>query len=448
MVILATNEAILEAYDNKNVDIVGRPQLQFSTIFTASPTATDVMLSDWGREWEVLRRVTHTVVRQFQSSPQLPQLECDIIDSVVDLILTREGINKPFNPSNYVYLMIHSITASLTAGTRYSIDDPEFLQLKKGSEDQRRLDTTLTMIEFFPILRYTIYYKEWRELESAYKVLLNWCEKQLIQHIDTYERNQTRDICDGLIHARIEAESRDKSAVKYLHDHNLVNSLQDMFQAGSETTRMTFMWIILLMANYPEVQMKLRNEVDNVIGSSIPSSEHRSKCDYVNSFISECLRFRPNVPLGFPHKCIKETKVAGQAIPSGTTVTSLMFGQLHDPIVWTDPSVFKPERFLDPGTRRFNKKINRSNLPFSLGRRSCLGEKLALLNMFMELTRILQKTKGYFFVLPNGPGSVTLDHDPVHSGSRMVPVQYEVMIVEEGQVASDLSNFFQWEQNV
>lgn len=405
-------------------------------IFTALSTATDVMLSDWGREWEVLRRVTHTAIRLFQSSPQLPQLECDIIDSVVDLMLTREGMNKPFNPSVYVYLIIHSITGSLTTGTGYSIDDPQFLQLKKGSEDQPRLDTVLTMIEFFPILKYTIYYKEWKELESAYKVLLDWCEKQLIQHINTYDKDRTRDFCDALIHARMEAESRDKSAAKYLHNDNLVNSLQDMFQAGSETTRMTLMWMILLMSNYPEVQMKLRAEVEDVIGSKIPSSEDKLKCDYMNSFISECLRFRPNVPLGFPHKCVKETKVARQMIPSGTTVTSLMFSQLHDPIVWNDPSVFRPERFLDPGSKRFKKKINTSNLPFSLGRRSCLGEKLALFNMFIEVTRILQKTKGSFFILPNGPGSVTLHHDPLHSGSRMVPVQYEIMIVDESEVVS------------
>ena len=63
--------------------------------------------------------------------------------------------------------------------------------------------------------------------------------------------------------------------------------------AGIDTSQNTMKWIILLMANYPEMQNKMREEIDSVIGERMPVQEDRNDCHYVNAFISESMRYKP-----------------------------------------------------------------------------------------------------------------------------------------------------------
>ena len=83
------------------------------------------------------------------------------------------------------------------------------------------------------------------------------------------------------------------------------------------------------------------------------------------------------------------------------------FGIMHNPDVFDDPSSFKPERFLD-GNGNYRSTRHPGFIPFGIGRRNCLGEKLALADLFLIITNLLQSTSEYEFVLPNGPGSVSL----------------------------------------
>jgi cytochrome P450 len=68
-------------------------------------------------------------------------------------------------------------------------------------------------------------------------------------------------------------------------------------------------WIILLMANYPEMQNKMRQEIYSLIGERMPVQEDRNQCHYVNAFISETMRYRPIVPLGLFHKNVVQSKI-------------------------------------------------------------------------------------------------------------------------------------------
>ena len=64
------------------------------------------------------------------------------------------------------------------------------------------------------------------------------------------------------------------------------------------------------MANYPEMQRKMRKEVENHIGDRIPVQDDKNKCHYIIAFISECLRHRISVPLSIPHKTICDVEIS------------------------------------------------------------------------------------------------------------------------------------------
>jgi len=87
-------------------------------------------------------------------------------------------------------------------------------------------------------------------------------------------------------------------------------SVWDLFFAGIDTTQITFQWMLLLIANYPEVQQKLRQEIEDVIGDRMALQEDMSLCHYVNAFISETLRFRNVAPFSVPHKTVSDIEIS------------------------------------------------------------------------------------------------------------------------------------------
>ena len=82
-----------------------------------------------------------------------------------------------------------------------------------------------------------------------------------------------------------------------------------MFSAGTDTTQLTLIWILLFMANYSEMQRRMRKEVDEQIGDRIPEQNDKQNCHFINAFISECLRHRIIVPMGVPHKTICDVEI-------------------------------------------------------------------------------------------------------------------------------------------
>ena len=98
---------------------------------------------------------------------------------------------------------------------------------------------------------------------------------------------------------------------------------------------------------------------------------------------------------------------------------------MHNPEVFDDPDSFKPERFLDSKGHYISTR-HPGFIPFGMGRRVCLGEKLAVTDLFLIITNLLQSTSGYEFVLPDGPGSTSLSPEV---GSQIChPHEYKVML--------------------
>lgn len=82
------------------------------------------------------------------------------------------------------------------------------------------------------------------------------------------------------------------------------------------------------------------------------------------------------------------TKLCGYDIPANMEVWPNLWAVHHDPDLWGDPDVFRPERFLDS-----EGKVVKPDylIPFSTGTRRCLGEDLAKIEMFMIFAATVQK---------------------------------------------------------
>lgn len=171
----------------------------------------------------------------------------------------------------------------------------------------------------------------------------------------------------------------------------------DLFIAGMVSTSITLTWALLLMILHPDVQRRVQQEIDEVIGrEQLPEMGDQTRMPFTVAVIHEVQRFGDIVPLGVPHMTSRDTEVQGFLIPKGTTLITNLSSVLKDEKVWKKPFRFYPEHFLD-AQGHFVKQ--EAFMPFSAGRRVCLGEPLARMELFLFFTCLLQR---FSFSVPAG----------------------------------------------
>lgn len=184
-------------------------------------------------------------------------------------------------------------------------------------------------------------------------------------------------------------QDNDEFNEQYFDREHIIRSCYSFFVAGSATTQEYLEWWFLLMANHPEVQEKVRKEVDTVIGSERAALIHRTKMPYTEAVIFEVHRYASLVSLNLPHVASEDAQFGAYLLPKGTQIILNIHAIHHDPDNFDHANQFKPERFLTDDGNKFirSDKI----IPFGHGRRSCPGESLAQAEIFIFTVSTLQK---------------------------------------------------------
>ncbi|XP_046558215.1 cytochrome P450 2U1-like [Haliotis rubra] len=172
---------------------------------------------------------------------------------------------------------------------------------------------------------------------------------------------------------------------------NLVSVIVDLFGAGTVTTATIILWTLVYLLHNPDVQEKCFQEIKENIGQSrLPSMKDKINVPYVEATIMEVLRRADIVPTSLPHTVPHDVQFRGYTFPKGVPVIVMLDSVLQDPDVWGDPDNFRPDRFLDDTGKIVKKE---EFIPFSLGRRVCLGESMARMELFLFLTTMIQRFK-------------------------------------------------------
>ncbi len=159
-----------------------------------------------------------------------------------------------------------------------------------------------------------------------------------------------------------------------MSSEELRDELLTLLVAGHETTASSLAWAFQCLSQSPQTLWKLRAELD------AGDDEER----YLLATIHETLRHRPVLPNAAPRFVLAPITVGGFPYPPGVALVANSYLLHHDPAIYPDPYVFRPERFLDnpPGTYTW--------IPFGGGRRRCLGASFALLEMKLVLRAVLR----------------------------------------------------------
>ncbi|XP_054154800.1 steroid 17-alpha-hydroxylase/17,20 lyase-like [Oppia nitens] len=416
--IVITDIDIARNVFNRN-DFAGRPNSYFGSLFTNSKHC-DVIFNDYGHSWKALRRVAHAAIQKYSINERLVNVTVDSVDKTVGIMLETDGPDKPIKPFDYIYHMFLNVLANSTFGENYNMNDPEFKFLKYFLNDFiiKEAGSHFLLWDISPIIRLLD-----RKLVTKHQKLIaksiSLISRKFTEHYLDYNPDIERDFCDALIASKNDAIREGKQSRPYLTDRNLSMTLLDLFIAGTDTSHRTFQWLLLFLAYYPGIQWKLREEINRQIGDRLPRHEDRHLCHYVMAFISETLRYSNVIPMGGLHSAVVDSKIGDYTIPKGMSIICYQGIVLrnNDTNQWTNGLDFLPERFIDPISGQFlANQLPPSYIPFGLGRRVCLGEKLAIANLFLVLVRFLQSTHNYDICLANNDKPIdrliTIKADP------------------------------------
>lgn len=104
---------------------------------------------------------------------------------------------------------------------------------------------------------------------------------------------------------------------------------------------------MLYVAIYKDVQTQIYEEIDQVLHGQKPSLDDITSLPFLEASIAEAQRIRSVVPVGIPHGALEEIEINGYTIPKGAMIVPLQWAIHMNPLLWKDPEVFDPKRFIN-----------------------------------------------------------------------------------------------------
>ncbi|KAJ7126055.1 cytochrome P450 [Mycena epipterygia] len=161
-----------------------------------------------------------------------------------------------------------------------------------------------------------------------------------------------------------------------------------MFASGSAATVSALSTFVLAMVLFPDVQARAQREIDQVVAGRLPNFSDEASLPYITAIIREVGRWNPVVPLAFPHMLSADDTYKGYHLKAGSIVFPNTWAILHDPVVYPDPHIFKPKRFLT-SDGKINPQMKDPEATWGFGRRSCPGRRMATSSMYIAIATVL-----------------------------------------------------------
>ncbi|XP_046552806.1 cytochrome P450 18a1-like [Haliotis rubra] len=371
-----------------------------------------------GKVWKEQRRFTLAALRQFgfgkASFQDKVQEEVEAFITVLD-----HHAGEDVDPQGIIQTAIANVISSIVFGERFSYDDPLFEKFLEIFDENMKLVGGTSILNFFPIFQYLpgdIF--KFNKVLSNVAFVQTFIRDTVQRHIENLDTLNIRDFIDAYLKEMQEEADDPETTLNY---EQLVKVIGDLFVGGTETTSTTIRWAIIFLVRNPEVQQRMRDEIDrHVERARQPSVSDKPNLPYTEATILEIQRCADIAPFSVAHGTLQDVTFRNYLVPRNSIVIPNIHSVLADPELWVHPSDFRPERFLDD-TGSVTKPEH--FIPFFMGRRVCLGESLARMELFLFISALVQRydiraaSNGQ---LPSLEGQVGLTYTPPNYTVRMV----------------------------
>ncbi|XP_045197628.2 cytochrome P450 1A1-like [Mercenaria mercenaria] len=406
-------EAIKDASERADDVFSGRPNFVSSiALKEAYGGLGSISFADFSPKYRQLRKLTATALKNYMNT-------CDY--SPEDLFVDEAGKllqfidDLPFPICDDVEIAVENVVYQMLYGKGKESEIKSHVKLiVEASAAFVKFVSAGSIVDVVPWLKYIMKGK----VEDFKKAALatDWITRAKIkEHKETFQKGQTRDILDAL--CALSKDLPETETADSISSQLLMYQATAIQGAGFETMSRTLQLLLLYMAAYPELQKRVQKEVDDVIGSKTVSCNDRSNLPYLDATIQEVMRKTTIVPFAIPHCTTADTKLRGYDIDKGTVVFFNLHSVANEKSFWGDPENFRPERFLNDNGKLDATKSSHV-MPFGAGRRRCIGEVLAKMNLFITFTSMMQR---YSFIYPEASHlQASLGHSPTLEQYKLI----------------------------
>uniref|UniRef100_A0A673C2T4 Cytochrome P450, family 1, subfamily C, polypeptide 2 n=1 Tax=Sphaeramia orbicularis TaxID=375764 RepID=A0A673C2T4_9TELE len=330
IVVLNGDKAIRPALIQHSTEFAGRPNF---ISFQSVSGGKSMTFTNYSKQWKMHRKIAQSTIRAFSSanSQTKKAFEQQIVaeaTELVEIFLKHSTEGQYFNPAHELTVAAANVICALSL--LQNVD--KFGQTVGAGS----LVDVMPWLQSFPNPVRSIF-KNFKDLNRDFFMFVR---NKVEEHRETFDPEVTRDMSDAIIGVIDKADSDNGLTT----DHT-EGTVSDLIGAGLDTVSTALHWILLLL----------------VVGRSrLPSVEDRGHLPYLDAFIYETMRFTSFVPVTIP-------------IPQPQITPYL-----------------NPSRFLDENGS-LDKDITNSVMIFSAGKRRCIGDQIAKVEIFLFFAILLHQ---------------------------------------------------------
>ncbi|ESN91650.1 hypothetical protein HELRODRAFT_108429 [Helobdella robusta] len=421
VVVLNGKQAIQDAFVKQSFAFSSRTIFYLTKII--NPRRAGIVEHVFDDHFKIHRRLSVNVLKNFGfGDSSMERIITHEVEDLVQRLKIKNG--QPFNPEFELTAAASNVIGCMIFGKPWSKNDPEFLEGIDIMHSLVRGSFKSFLINFFPILRFLPTFKQvMRNIIAADKRWVDYIKRILKRVANEKNIKNFYTMYQSELKKMSSNSNTETNNCDIDHEEQLISTIRDLFFGGTETTATTLQWMILNMANNQTVQDKIWKELDTVVGRErFPSWEDRKKLPLIEAAILEVMRIKTLAPLAVPHSTLRDCVVDGCFIPTGVMVMPNIYSVHMDPEEWPEPETFKIERFLSVDKTQI---VNSDRIiPFSLGKRSCLGESMARQELFFFTSSLIHQFK---ILPPEGQKEIVSAEMP--GGLTVHPAPFEVRLV-------------------
>ncbi|XP_069762189.1 25-hydroxyvitamin D-1 alpha hydroxylase, mitochondrial [Narcine bancroftii] len=238
--------------------------------------------------------------------------------------------------------------------------------------------TLLTMV--MPKFLHKIYPEPWRRFVTCWDYMFAFAKG----HVD----RKMVEIQQKLAKSQ---PVEGKFLTYYLSSQNLpmrtiYGNITELLLAGVDTISSTMSWSLYELARHPDIQAALHREIRETVGDKpFPSAADVAKIPLLKAVVKEVLRLYPVIPGNARVIPNKDIQIGEYIIPQKTLITLCHYATSRDKDIFPNPECFQPLRWL----HKDDTFHPYASIPFGFGKRSCIGRRIAELEVYLALARIM-----------------------------------------------------------
>ncbi|KAG8377331.1 hypothetical protein BUALT_Bualt08G0022100 [Buddleja alternifolia] len=357
-----------------------------------------------GSHWRMLRRIASTHLfapKHILAHEGVRQLECT---SMLTAIAKEQSLNGVVQLRKHLQPASLNNIMEIVFGKKYNITmhNNEFTELSELVREGFELLGAFNWSDHLPWLKY---FYDPCHVQQRCVALVPRVKKLVKQIIKEHKNGDScifRDNCD-FVDILLSLDGEEK-----LDEDDMVAVLWEMIFRGTDTTALLTEWIMAELVLNPKVQTKLYSELQHIAENTY---DMIVKSPYIEAVVKETLRLHPPGPLlSWARLSTDDVHLNnGMIIPSNTTAMVNMWAITHDPKIWSDPFIFRPERFV-PSAGGVNIDVRGNDLrlaPFGAGRRVCPGKNLGLATVSLWVAKLVHQ----FEWIPSNANPIDLSEE-------------------------------------